>query len=88
MTGLLCRSAVLYPAHTQPSSGFIFVYAHLLVHPTWPSSHLYFSHHIVIRLHVHSEGLSHLSLTVIQDLNLHKVFLLALLECHILKHKQ
>ncbi len=50
----------------------------------WPLCHLYFSHHVVIRLHVHSEGLSHLSLTVIQDLNLHKVFLLTFLELDIL----
>lgn len=49
-----------------------------------PLCHLYFSHHVVIRLHVYGEGLSHLSLAVIQDLNLHKVFLLALLELNIL----
>lgn len=51
--------------------------------PLAPRSHLYFSHHIVIRLQVHSEGLSHLSLSIIENLNLHKVFLLTLLELNI-----
>lgn len=50
----------------------------------WQLSHLYFSHHIVVGFHVHSEGLSHLSLTVVQDLDLHKVLLLAFLELHVL----
>ena len=50
-----------------------------------PLSHLYFSHHVVVRLHVHDEGLSHLSLTVVEDLDLHKVFLLTLLELNILE---
>lgn len=45
--------------------------------------HLYFGHHVVVRLQVHGEGLSHLSLTVVQDINLHPVFLLALLELDI-----
>lgn len=47
-------------------------------------SHLYFSHHVVVRLHVHGEGFPHLSLPVVQNLYLDKVLLLALLELHIL----
>lgn len=61
---------------------FMFVCTYVCV--VWPLCHLYFSHHVVIRLHVYSEGLSHLSLTVIQDFNLHKVFLFTLLELNIL----
>lgn len=61
------------------------VYICLCECAVWPFvCHLNFSHHVVIRLHVYSEGLSHLSLAVIEDLNLHKVFLLALLELNVL----
>ena len=49
-----------------------------------PLCHLYLSHHVVVGLHVHGEGLPHLSLAVVQDLNLHKVFLLTLLELDVL----
>lgn len=67
--------------HIQDS---LLVYICECVCAVWPLGHLYFSHHVVIRLHVYSEGLSHLSLTVVQDLNLHKVFRLTLLELNIL----
>lgn len=49
-----------------------------------PLCHLYLSHHVVVWLHVHDEGLPHLSLAVVQDLNLHKVFLLTFLELDVL----
>ena len=49
-----------------------------------PLCHLYLSHHVVIRLHVHGEGLPHLSLAVVQDLNLNEVLLLGLLELDVL----
>lgn len=51
-------------------------------------AHLYFSHHVVVRLHVNCEGLSHFSLTIIQDLDFNKMFLLSFLELHILKTKR
>lgn len=49
--------------------------------------HLHFRHHVVIRLHVYGEGLSHLSFAVVQDLNLHQVFPLALLELDVLERE-
>lgn len=53
------------------------------VFAAWPLCHLYFSHHVVVRLQVHGKGLSHLSLTVVQDVDLHPMFLLALLELNV-----
>lgn len=58
------------------------------VFAAWPLSHLYFSHHIVIRLQVHGEGLSHLSLTIVQDVDLHPVFLLTLLELNVFNEER
>lgn len=58
------------------------------VFAAWPSCHLYFSHHVVIRLQVQGEGLSHLSLTVVQDVDLHPVFLLTLLELNVFNEER
>lgn len=55
---------------------------------TWPGCHLYFSHHVVVRLHVHGEGLSHLSLTVVQDVDLHPVFRLTFLELNVFNEER
>lgn len=63
---------------TRTAAGF-----YLFMCATRSLAHLYFSHHVVVRLHVNCEGLSHLSVTVIQDLDFNKMFLLTFLELHI-----
>lgn len=72
---LLCSHA----AHTWNATGF-----YLFLCAMRSLTHLYFSHHVVVRLHVNREGLSHLSVTIIQDLDFNKMFILAFLELHIL----
>lgn len=46
-------------------------------------SHLYFCNHVVVRLHVDSEGLPHFPLAIIQDLDLYGVLLVARFELNI-----
>lgn len=77
----VCRYAALYVCTYRTRYWLILVC--VFVCDVRPLCHLYFSHHVVIWLHVYSEGLSHLSLAIIQDLNLHKVLLLTLLEFNI-----
>lgn len=47
------------------------------------ASHLYFCHHVVVGLHMDGEGLPHFPLAVIQDLDLHRVLLVARFELNI-----
>lgn len=51
-------------------------------------SDLCLSHHILVRLHVNSESLTDLSLSIIQNLDLHHMLCLTLLKFHICRDIQ
>lgn len=51
-------------------------------------SDLCLSHHILIRLHVNCESLTNLSLSIIENLDLHHMLCLTLFKLHICKDMQ